>query len=148
MNYVPLYLRERQPLQGQKRPEYVLSHSLRFLLGLSPDLAVDREPRVRPACNLLHQSLRDELLPKEKSEDLPGEKLSNQAAIKTLDIMEAAILVLSPFCHQEVDIEAVTRTCKPSEKMKVAITKTKKVKTKTVFKDLISLLLNILTYLL
>ena len=56
-----------------------------------------------PACDFLHQGLRDELLPKKKREDLPGEHLSQAAVGKSGKVMEAALSILASLGHQEVD---------------------------------------------
>ena len=48
-----LFLREREPLQRQKRPDHVLSHPLGLGLCLGPDPAVNIEPRVPPGENAL-----------------------------------------------------------------------------------------------
>jgi hypothetical protein len=57
---------------------------------------------VAPACDFLHQRLRDELFLEEKREDLAGEHLSQQAVGKSGDMMEAALSILASLAHQEV----------------------------------------------
>jgi hypothetical protein len=59
---------------------------------------------VSPVCDLLHQVLRDEFLLEEKSEDLPGENLSEEAVRESGEVMEAALAIVAPFCRQEVDM--------------------------------------------
>jgi hypothetical protein len=39
---------QREPLQGQKRPDHVFSHPLGLVSGLGPDAAVNTETRVLP----------------------------------------------------------------------------------------------------
>lgn len=40
----------------------------------------------------------------EKSENLPGENLSEEAVGESGEVMEATLAILAPFCRQEVDM--------------------------------------------
>jgi len=71
-----------------------------FSYHLRPDPAVNVEAGMTPARDLLHHLLGDEFLPKQKSEDLPAEKLSDQMIIKALDMMEPSLLILSSLTRQ------------------------------------------------
>ena len=55
-----------------------------------------------PACDLLHQGFRDELLAEEKGEDFALEELGQEAVLKGSDMMKLAFGVLPSFGHQEV----------------------------------------------
>ena len=55
-----------------------------------------------PPHDPVRQCLRDHLLPKEKSENLSGEHLSEEAIIKSGDVMEVAIPVFTSLCYQEM----------------------------------------------
>jgi len=68
--YLSFFFIEGEAFQGKQRPNHVFPHPLGLFPGFSPDLAVDRKAGVAPAFNFLHQDLRDELLAKEKREDL------------------------------------------------------------------------------
>ncbi len=91
-----------EAFQGKKRPNHVFPHSLGLFPGLGFDLAVDREARVAPAGDFLHQGLRDELMAEEKSEDFAGEELGQQAFLKLSQMRKLAFGVFPSFGHQEV----------------------------------------------
>jgi len=91
------------PLQRKERANHVLSHPLGLFLGGSFDLAVDREAGMAPACDLLHQGLRDELFPKEQGEDFALEELGHQAVLELSEMMKRPLKVLASLGHQEVD---------------------------------------------
>jgi hypothetical protein len=57
-----------------------------------------------PACDLLHQGLRDELFPKEQGEDFALEELGQQAVLELSEMMKRPLKVLASFGHQEVDM--------------------------------------------
>ena len=63
-----------------------------------------------PACDLLHQGLRDELLAKEKREDLALEELGQEAVLKGSDMMKLALGVFASFGHQEVGMGMETKS--------------------------------------
>jgi hypothetical protein len=57
-----------------------------------------------PACDLLHQGLRDELFPKEQGEDFALEELGHQAVLELSEMMKRPLKVLASLGHQEVDM--------------------------------------------
>jgi len=57
---------------------------------------MNHETRVAPACNLLRQRMRDQLLTEEKGENFPREKRRQQAIGESGEVMEAAIVVFTP----------------------------------------------------
>jgi hypothetical protein len=59
---------------------------------------------VAPAHDLLHHGLRDELLPKEKSEDFALEELGQQAVLELSEMMKRPLKVLAALGRQEVDM--------------------------------------------
>jgi len=60
---------------------------------------------VAPAHDLLHHGLRDELLPKEKSEDFALEELGQQAVLELSEMMmKRSLKVLAALGRQEVDM--------------------------------------------
>jgi hypothetical protein len=93
---------EGEAFHGKERSNHVFAHSLGLFSGFGFDLAVDRKARVAPAFNLLYQGLRDELLAKEKSEDLALEELGQEAVLKLSEMMESPFRVFPSFGHQEV----------------------------------------------
>jgi hypothetical protein len=93
---------EGETFQGKKGPNHVFPHSLGLGLCLGFDLTVDREAGVAPACDLLHQCFRDELLAKEQGEDFALEELGQEAVLEGSDMMKLALGVLASCGHQEV----------------------------------------------
>ena len=93
---------EGEAFQGKERSNHVFAHSFGLFSGFGFDLAVDREAGAAPGCDLLHQDLRDELLAKEKSEDLALEELGQKAVSKLREMMESPLRVFASLGHQEV----------------------------------------------
>jgi len=95
---------EGEAFQGKERSNHVFAHSLGLFSGFGFDLAVDREAGVAPGCDLLRQGLRDELLAKEKSEDLALEELGQEAVSKLSEMMESPLRVFASLGHQEMEV--------------------------------------------
>jgi hypothetical protein len=85
-----LWLRKREPLEGKERSDHVFAHALGLLSGGSFDLAVDGEAGVAPP---------HDLLPKEKSEELPGKHLGQEDIRESRDVMEVAIPIFTSLCY-------------------------------------------------
>jgi hypothetical protein len=73
------------------RPDHVFADSLCLSPGLGPDLDVDIETCVAPAEDLLDKGKADELFPKQKGEDLMGEKIAEGAIMEGGDTMESTV---------------------------------------------------------
>jgi len=99
-----LFLRERESLQGQQRPNHVLSHPLGLGLGLGPDPAVDIEPRVPPGEKAFRPFGTQQLLVDQKPKNLPSEELSQPRVVDPGELMEEAGLVHSALGHQEMEV--------------------------------------------
>jgi len=99
-----LFLREREPLQGQKRPDHVLSHPLGLGLCLGPDPAVNIEPRVPPGENALRPFRAQELLVDQKPKNLPSEELSQSRVLQTRDSVEDPGSIHPALAYQEMEV--------------------------------------------
>ena len=95
---------EGESLQGQKRPDHILSYPLSLSLCLGPDPAVDIEPCVAPGENPFCPFGTEELLVDQKPKNLPSEELSQSRVVDPGDLMEEARLVHSALGHQEMEM--------------------------------------------
>jgi len=99
-----LGLHQQQPLQRKNRPNHVLTHPLGLELGLGPDETVDIEPRVPPGKQTFCPFRTQHLPANEKSQDLPGEELSQSCVVEARDHMEDAHLVHPALGRQEMEV--------------------------------------------
>ena len=61
-----------------------------------------------PACDLLHQGLRDELFPNEQGEDFALEELGHQAVLELSDMMKRPLKFLASLGNQTVEVRVKT----------------------------------------
>jgi hypothetical protein len=105
-----VFLREREPLQGQKRPDHVFAHPLGLSFCPGPDPAVDIETRVPPGEKAFRPFGAQKLLVDQKSKNLPSEDLSQPRVVDPGDLMEEAGLVHPALGHQVMQMGVKTKT--------------------------------------
>jgi hypothetical protein len=103
---------EEKPLRAQHRPDHIFTHSLCLACGLRLDLAVDIEPCVVPAEDLLYEGKADELFPHKQGEDFMGEDLLDNSVMKMADTAKKTIRGCAALSHQDMnmwmEVDAVT----------------------------------------
>jgi hypothetical protein len=60
---------------------------------------------VAPACDLLHQDLRDELFPKEKSELFALEEVGQEGVLEGGHMMEPSLRAFASLSHQKMEVD-------------------------------------------
>jgi hypothetical protein len=95
---------EREPLQGEQRPDHVFSDPLGLSFCPGPDAAVDVKSGVSPGEEAVCPLGAQQLLVDEKPNNLAGEECRQPGVVDPGDLAEDAGLVHSALGHQEMQV--------------------------------------------